>query len=330
MVSFFFVLSGFVLVLAYAGRPPAQRQPIAFWWARMARIVPLYLLALVLSILLFWDRPDTTALAMVLDLVFLQAWFPPHPLAINGPAWSLSVEAFFYLSFPLWLAMLVRARLRPWVWLSWSGLAWLFSTLLLANLIQPDFYRGFPSISFDLIHFLPLTHLTSFWLGMASGWWFLDRQARKAPLSLLQSLVALSLTALGVFLALELKDSYASLGGFSAPLQASFFAPLFAALILSVAMADPRATGWLKIWPLALLGEASYALYLLQQPLQRLFELLLAPHLVTYWEVSSDTLFYLYLAVLVLLSVLVLYTFERPLQRWLRANPPSSNWPTHQ
>lgn len=318
MVSFFFVLSGFVLVLAYADRAEPGRSPIGFWRARIARILPLYLLALGLSLWLFRDQPDTTLLALVLDLFFLQAWFPPYPLAINGPAWSLSVEAFFYLSFPLWLALLRRAPLRPAAWVGWALAAWLFSALLLGNLLRPGFYQGFPSISFDLIHFLPLTHLASFWLGMAVAFWLLRRPAegkRYLPPGL--SILVMGLIAIAVFFALELKTRYASLDGFSAPLQAGFFAPLFAALILSVAVADPRTTRWLRSKPLILLGEASYALYLLQQPMERLFTLYMEPLLVTAFNPSPTQLFLLYVAMLVLVSIVVLKLFERPMQRWL-------------
>jgi peptidoglycan/LPS O-acetylase OafA/YrhL len=40
-VSFFFVLSGFILVYTYSGRATTLR---AFWQARFARIYPFYLL----------------------------------------------------------------------------------------------------------------------------------------------------------------------------------------------------------------------------------------------------------------------------------------------
>src|SRR5271155_1236018 len=45
-VSFFFVLSGFILVYVYAGRQIQKRR---FWQARFARVYPAYLFALVVA-----------------------------------------------------------------------------------------------------------------------------------------------------------------------------------------------------------------------------------------------------------------------------------------
>ena len=266
MVSFFFVLSGFVLVLAYAERWKRCPKPWRFWQARVARIVPIYLLAFFLSLALFQDQPLTDARAVLLDLLFLQAWFPPYPLAVNGPAWSLSVEAFFYLIFPLCLWIVTRGAPRPARLMVGALTAWLFAQSVLANLLQPGFYAGFPSVSFDLIHYLPLTHLPSFGLGVAGGYWTVYHRDR-VPTRPLPSLLLILVSGGAIVLALNLKDAYASLSGFSAPLHAGFFAPLFLALILAVAIADPRATRWLVARPLVLLGEASYGIYILQTPI---------------------------------------------------------------
>src|SRR5271167_2116696 len=50
-VSFFFVLSGFILVYTYAGRTISLRD---FWQARFARIYPAYVFSLVLSFPFFY------------------------------------------------------------------------------------------------------------------------------------------------------------------------------------------------------------------------------------------------------------------------------------
>lgn len=52
-VSMFFVLSGFILTYTYEGRPT---RPGRFWWARFARIWPVYLLSLALSLDIYWTR----------------------------------------------------------------------------------------------------------------------------------------------------------------------------------------------------------------------------------------------------------------------------------
>src|SRR5271157_15353 len=108
-VSFFFVLSGFILVYTYAGRNIVLRE---FWQTRFARIYPAYLFSLLLSFPFFYFgalkmhvpffafSEQHFALASVLVLLLLQSWVPAAALSWNAVAWSLSVEAFFYAIFP--------------------------------------------------------------------------------------------------------------------------------------------------------------------------------------------------------------------------------------
>src|ERR1700761_5502055 len=117
-VNCFFVLSGFILVYTYAGKPISARR---FWQARFARVYPAYLFSLLVTAPLFfyvmrvlhlplfaWSERHLTA-AMLLTVGLLQAWVPQAALTWNPVCWSLSAEAFFYLVFPgllLWGARL--------------------------------------------------------------------------------------------------------------------------------------------------------------------------------------------------------------------------------
>ncbi|MCW2926671.1 MAG: acyltransferase [Thermoleophilia bacterium] len=131
-VTFFFVLSGFILAWCYhrtfalGGEPdspearPARRR---FWIARFARVWPLHavmFLAFVPLALLDAGRTPIellrTAGTGVLNLSLLHAWVPfggPDGLSdtFNAPSWTLSDEALFYVMFPFLAALLVR-RLR--------------------------------------------------------------------------------------------------------------------------------------------------------------------------------------------------------------------------
>src|SRR5258708_13443638 len=107
-VSFFFVLSGFILVYTYAGRVTAARD---FWRARFARIYPAFAFSLLLTGPFFFFATSmlnvpffawfSTHLKLVVLLVplLLQAWVPLAALAWNSVAWGLSAGAFFYLLF---------------------------------------------------------------------------------------------------------------------------------------------------------------------------------------------------------------------------------------
>ncbi|MBC3842162.1 acyltransferase [Streptacidiphilus sp. 4-A2] len=97
-VTFFFVLSGFVL--AWSGAGPAVPDRV-FYWRRFARIWPLHLLttglALAVTALLGAALPLAAALW---SLPLLQAWAPAEVYGGNPAAWSLSAEAWFYLLTP--------------------------------------------------------------------------------------------------------------------------------------------------------------------------------------------------------------------------------------
>lgn len=99
-VSFFFVLSGFILAYVYP-RLDSKPEVLRFWRARVARIWPAYLFCFALGLLLVrYPWGTTTALA---NLLMIQAWIPLSSFyfSYNAVSWSISTEALFYLAFPL-------------------------------------------------------------------------------------------------------------------------------------------------------------------------------------------------------------------------------------
>lgn len=70
MVTFFFVLSGFLIGLSYLDKP---LNTSSFLLNRMARILPAYLIALLL--MLFLRGLTTEPIGLILHLTLLQAFF---------------------------------------------------------------------------------------------------------------------------------------------------------------------------------------------------------------------------------------------------------------
>ncbi|MFG2650299.1 acyltransferase family protein [Streptomyces sp. NPDC048436] len=116
-VSFFFVLSGFVLTWS----TPQGRKAGEFWRKRLAKIFPVYVVSsLAAALLLIITAQMWPSWRVVLAQVFMvQAWVPDQSyfLGINPVMWSLSCEAFFYLCFPALLLVLSRAATRT-LWIS--------------------------------------------------------------------------------------------------------------------------------------------------------------------------------------------------------------------
>jgi peptidoglycan/LPS O-acetylase OafA/YrhL len=100
-VSFFFVLSGFILTYVYptlSGFDAVRR----FWRARVARIWPAHAAALVIGAVLVgypWLDPAT----LRANVTMTHSWLPwsKFYFSYNAVSWSISTEFFFYLEFPL-------------------------------------------------------------------------------------------------------------------------------------------------------------------------------------------------------------------------------------
>jgi peptidoglycan/LPS O-acetylase OafA/YrhL len=114
-VPLFFIVSGFVLFLPYAigRRRMGDRAALMTYYRRRAvRLLPLYYLVVIIC-LLFNQRPDLTDPKFFKQLLgalsagycFSDHGFEPF---INGPLWSLSVEIWFSVLFPLFVVAALR------------------------------------------------------------------------------------------------------------------------------------------------------------------------------------------------------------------------------
>ncbi len=108
-VDLFFVLSGFVLSVAYNERfRLAFRSSLAaFAMARVYRIFPLHWATLAILFVLvgtfphhWWGPGPFTMSALAISAVLVQNWSASTALAWNHPTWSLSAEWAAYLLFP--------------------------------------------------------------------------------------------------------------------------------------------------------------------------------------------------------------------------------------
>jgi len=102
-VSFFFVLSGFVITLNYRN-PKGIRDSFYFLWNRLIRTYPVHIVTffLCLVLLYFQNRPIDLS-AGVLNVLLLQSYFSQKEiyLSFNHLSWALSTLFFFYILFAL-------------------------------------------------------------------------------------------------------------------------------------------------------------------------------------------------------------------------------------
>lgn len=103
MVDLFFVISGYIFAHVYLadGRLREPGGLRAFWVARFARLYPLHLAMLLMCAALLPNKPDNSLPAFLAQLVMLQGMSPDWSKSFNGPAWSISIEMACYALFAL-------------------------------------------------------------------------------------------------------------------------------------------------------------------------------------------------------------------------------------
>jgi peptidoglycan/LPS O-acetylase OafA/YrhL len=304
LVYCFFVLSGFVMTYVYADpRAPKTSTP-RFWILRLARIYPLYILA-TLAIVPFslqvapWSPERTKALLLHAGLA--QDWLDKYRLSLNGPGWSVSAEAFFYLCFPL-LAWCVARPMRRAA-LVGGAIACAGGYAVLA--LGADGALG-------ALADTPLAQALHFVCGMLLGKLFLldaDEHVERPG----GVMAALGLAVLIGAMLLAAPDAH------KAPLILARAATIVASGLLIYGIAHGRGA-WsraLASRPLVLLGDASYAMYILQLPVFMFIYTKLQGRPIAMPRYSLLGLL-LCCALLVAVSIAAFLFVERPIRRAVR------------
>jgi peptidoglycan/LPS O-acetylase OafA/YrhL len=327
-VTLFFVLSGFVLAYTYFER--AEWTARAFWWARLARVYPVYVLAFLLSAphalkTLFASGVSPRSLATasasaLMALTLTQAWVPAFALLWNIPAWSLSVEAFFYLLFPWLSAKLTRTPMPSGRLIVLATVTWAAGMVLpIAYLVcKPDgaaqpLDAENTGFWINLLKYSPLAHLPEFVVGAITGEIFL-REVRRGARGAAPAPVLFTVIILGV-LAISPSIPYPLLHN-------GLLTPLFAILIYLLARGRSVVAWFLALPPIVMLGEASYAVYLLHLQVawsRRLFGAL-APGVLRVPVLA----FIGHVVPLTLACIAIFIWFESPIRAWLRAVGPGA------
>ena len=344
-VSFFYVLSGAVLTWGCTDADGRLRRPtFVFWGQRAARILPAYLLALLLSAVPFSLQvlklhPGAggafrVAIGLGSALLLVQTLWPQIAAGPNVPGWSISCEAFFYAVWPRLVSW--RRPSRPG--LPWRAGLWLWAAALaptaiglcllatgalpagaFATLVE-DVSAG-ELLARTLTYFPPL-RLPEFALGIALGHALKstpERPRSVAADTLREAALLAILLAAGLALGLGLPSRLIGLPlADRIVIEGGSLAPIFALWVWQLARGRGLGQRLLSTPALLGLGEASYALYILQEPLFVWLTAALkrsAPAAMRHWTLT----FWGYAALLVVASVAVHKLVELPLRQRLLA-----------
>ncbi|WP_017589964.1 acyltransferase family protein [Nocardiopsis ganjiahuensis] len=271
-VSFFFVLSGFVLT--WSAQP--EEAPGVFWRRRFFRIVPSHAVVWLAMLVLLAatamsPAPGFTPAGVpapgpaLANLLLVHTWVldPAFLYGVNPPSWSLSVELFFYFLFPLVIPLVRRipARWLPLPIAATIAVIWALpaaATAITGPPVAPG-WIDVPLEAFWLAYFSPASRLPEFLLGIllarAMHHGFAPRVGVVLPSLVLFACVAAAPLVPRPF-------TFAALSVVPAAL-----------IVLGTASLDLRRAPSLWRTPAMLhLGRISFALYLTHYPVLLLFE----------------------------------------------------------
>lgn len=305
-VTFFFVLSGFVLTWSFVPSDTAPR----FYWRRFARIWPLHALTTLLALPVFYTWRDVPFEwgPVLLSFALLHAWVPTATtyFAGNPASWSLSCEMFFYAIHPL----LIRRVLRRSV----AALGGVMLAVGVATVVVADLAIDWPDrIAGWLLYISPLFRIGEFFLGMAlaaalkRGW--------RIPVAVIP---AAALTGAWFVFYYDIAHRLpAPWPIWVADASYAVLPVLYGLVIAAAAQLDlAGAATFLRSRAMVRLGEWSFALYLVHATvIYALVELIGARSSVAY----SNILWLGGISVVCVAISAALYgLFERPVESWLR------------
>lgn len=320
--SYFLMLSGFVLTIAYGprladGKLDARR----FLAQRVARVYPIYALALALMIPLalvhrwgavsgaFGDASLRYKLVTgVANATMTHVFWPRIVNSWNVPGWCVSVEMWFYLAFPAVVVWLLARRARALVAVMGGAFAVTLAMSIAYTVVQPDGEAAtVESTGFWIVlfKFTPYTRWIEFLFGAALGALWLRLPPERRGQRFATPLLAGGASTIIWILLQERRIPYTMLHN-------GTLLPLYGMLVWGLMLGRGplhRLLGWK---PLTAVGNASFVLYIVQAPL-----------MMWLWVVAGrrfDAPFVaVALAVVVAASLALHHLVEKRAQAWLRA-----------
>ncbi|MFK3799750.1 acyltransferase family protein [Pseudomonas sp. NPDC088444] len=248
LVSFFFVLSGFVMFHTYGQRLTSSGQFRQFFITRTFRLYPLHVFVLLLAIgleVMKWGAEHAGVAfnqgsftgqraprEILPNLFLLQSWWPGfNAQSFNYPAWSISVEYYLYMIFAA--ILLFIPRLSQKLFLGISLVATLLLLLQLAPMMEPA-----------------LEGLSCFFAGVLTYRLYQRIQGLSASCELFTLLEAIGLLLVGVVMVMDIAHKQILL------------MLLFCIVIMIFSFEAGRLSDMLKARPFERLGTLSYSIYM--------------------------------------------------------------------
>lgn len=292
-VSFFFILSGFILSYSYEDKlkneVTSKRQ---FILLRLARIVPMHLLLAMPFILLTIHLKNFDFSKTLTNILLMQSWIPKEDyyFSLNGVSWSLSDELFFYLMFiPLIYTSITKKVITA------ISIITLLLTIYFLKIIQTE------ELNHWLYYIFPVSRLVEFICGMIiyACW----KNSRLSTVDSLLFLISLLPLLIAIYYSNNINNSLRYSLYYLLPMVIFFTSCIY--------LRNGVIHTILSSKTLELLGKSSFIFYLIHQPII-LFCFKIFGH-------NPGPLYLIALLVIITIVSIILYKLvEEPLELMLR------------
>lgn len=271
-VTFFFVLSGFVLMMSY-GYKIQNISTRKFILIRFIRLWPAHISVLVVSVIMASGKTsyliaNFSTFELFAIVTLFQSWFLELRVywGWNGPSWSISAEIFFYIAFPF-LAVSMRKRLLM------TTLLILISSLIFIHigwqLLEGSEIKGWEH---GITAINPIARLKEFMIGMACYLLLIERfkiKSLEGKMGIISELITLLLFVLIIIYSNDLGRFLQAKVGFvnGRFLNYTILAVLYGLIIVFCATQKLKILKFLTHPVLVYGGNISFAFYLVHQPI---------------------------------------------------------------
>jgi peptidoglycan/LPS O-acetylase OafA/YrhL len=304
-VNFFFFISGFVLTISngkFFNGDKAKFPKKEFYVKRIARIYPLYVLAILMLLSFHYgiktiDTP-TVIYRMPFEIAGVQRWL--YAGSFNYPGWSISCEFMFYLLFPF-IAQYLRVNRAGFAKLVW---VYFFVALIATYALSILIKQNLPMLAGKLVVALylnPILLISVFLFGVLAGKCFIENKLTffKNPWNNVLSVVAAAAV-------IGLAKYYAPNG--SVLLKGGALAPVYFVFITAITSFKTDSTRLFSSKLFIFLGEISYGMYIFQYPVYVFYT-----RYVTKMETGIDLL--LFTLALIAFTSLTHILVEKPMRK---------------
>lgn len=300
-VGFFFILSGFIISYSQ-GKKKEKDTPSHFLLKRFARIYPVHLLMLAFFYFYFnntWIMDQQNSI--IYNFLLMQSFIPvAHTYwGYNAVSWSISTEAFFYVSF-LFLSLLKpKYLLSLFLMLTFTLVASHLYEFESRDFMVWSYYINPISRSVDFIAGILLYHLYEY-----------SKDKKIAAILRGTTAEVASILIMVVFMAIAIKTQFTK----SFRYDLYYIIPM-SLIIFTFALSEGAISKFLSHRALIILGESSFCLYMTHQ----LFISIAINKLIGSPETASTGRFLLLmpamLAMAIMLSLLIHMIYEKPVAK---------------